>query len=66
MAMARDRDRIATALAATEAQRKSREALVGQRKRDASTIADLKAERAALGAKGRQNSQKSHLVRSTY
>jgi hypothetical protein len=54
MPMARDRDRIATALAATEAQRKSREALVGQRKRDASTIADLR------------HLPNSHLVRSIF
>jgi hypothetical protein len=48
------RGRTVTALTAIEAQHKSREALAGQRQREASTLADLKAERAALGAKGQQ------------
>jgi hypothetical protein len=48
------RGRTTTALTAIAAQRKSREALVEQRRTDASTLADLKAERSALGAKGRQ------------
>ena len=34
--------------------RKARAALAGERQREASTLADLKVERAALGAKGRQ------------
>jgi len=42
------------ALSAMEGQRKARGALADQRQREASTLADLKAERAALGAKGRQ------------
>jgi hypothetical protein len=42
------------ALTAIEGQRKSREALSGQRQREGTALADLKAERAALGAKGRQ------------
>jgi hypothetical protein len=42
------------ALSAIETQRKARQALAGERQREASTLADLKAERAALGAKGRQ------------
>jgi hypothetical protein len=41
-------------LTAIDGQRKSRQALAGDRRRQASTLADLKAERAALGAKGRQ------------
>jgi hypothetical protein len=48
------RGRTTTALTAIEAQRKRREALAGQRQREASTLADVKAERAALSAKGRQ------------
>jgi hypothetical protein len=48
------RGRTTTALTAIEAQRKSRDGLAGQRRREASTLADLKAERAALVAKGRQ------------
>jgi hypothetical protein len=48
------RGRTTTALTAIAAQRKSREALVEQRRAEASTLADLKAERSALGAKGRQ------------
>src|SRR3984893_14099913 len=48
------RGRTNTALSAIEAQRKTREALAGQRQREGATLADLKAERAALGAKGRQ------------
>jgi len=43
-----------TALLAIEGQRKARQGLAGERQREASTLADLKAERAALGAKGRQ------------
>ena len=41
-----------TALSAIEAQRKSREALSGHRQREGVILADLKAERAALGARG--------------
>jgi hypothetical protein len=48
------RGRTTIALTAFAAQRKSREALVEQRRAEASTLADLKAERSALGAKGRQ------------
>jgi hypothetical protein len=48
------RGRTTTALTAIGAQRKSREALAGQRQREASTLAELTAERAALGAKSRQ------------
>src|SRR5215469_8317034 len=42
------------ALSAIEAQRKARAALANQRQREGVTLADLKAERAALLAKGRQ------------
>jgi hypothetical protein len=48
------RGRTTTALTTFAAQRKSREALVEQRRAEASTLADLKAERAALSAQGRQ------------
>src|SRR6266849_5583229 len=48
------RGRTTTALTAMAAQRKSREALVEQRRAEASTLADLNAERSALGTKGRQ------------
>jgi hypothetical protein len=48
------RGRTTTALTAFAAQRKSREALVEQRRAEASTLADFKAERSALGAKGLQ------------
>jgi hypothetical protein len=48
------RGRTTTALTAIEAQRKSREALVEQRRAKASTLADFKAERSALAAKRRQ------------
>jgi hypothetical protein len=48
------RGKTTTALSAIEAQRKSREALAGQRQREGVVLADLKAERAALGAKGKQ------------
>jgi len=48
------RGRTTTALTAFAAQRKSREALVEQRRAEASTLADLNAERSALGAKSRQ------------
>jgi hypothetical protein len=48
------RGRTTTALTAFAAQRKSREALAEQRRSQASTLADLKVERSALGAKGRQ------------
>jgi hypothetical protein len=49
------RGRTTTALTAIAAQRKSREALVEQRRAEASTLADLRAERSALGAKGRRS-----------
>jgi cytolysin (calcineurin-like family phosphatase) len=48
------RGRTTTALTAIEAARKIREVLAAQRQREGKTLADLKAERAALGAKGRQ------------
>src|SRR5712664_1723726 len=48
------RGRTVTALNAMEGQRKGRASLVGERQREASTLADLKAERAALVAKGHQ------------
>jgi hypothetical protein len=48
------RGRTTTALTAFTAQRKSREALVEQRRVEASTLGDLESERSALGAKGRQ------------
>jgi hypothetical protein len=43
-----------TALSAIQAQRRDREALAAQRQREGAALADLKAERAALGAKGKQ------------
>jgi hypothetical protein len=46
------RGRTATALTAIEAQRNSRTSLAGPRQREASTLADLKIEWAALSAKG--------------
>jgi cytolysin (calcineurin-like family phosphatase) len=48
------RDRTTTALTAIAAARKTREVLAAQRQREGKTLADLKAERAALGATGRQ------------
>jgi hypothetical protein len=48
------RGRTVTALSAIEGQRKGRESLSAQRQGEASTLADLKAERAALGAKSYQ------------
>jgi hypothetical protein len=48
------RGRTTTALPAIEAARKTREVLAAQRQRKGKTLADLKAERTALGAKGRQ------------
>jgi hypothetical protein len=48
------RGRTVTAITAIEGQRKGREALSAQRQREASTLADLKVEQAALGAKGRK------------
>jgi hypothetical protein len=48
------RGRTNTALSAIDSQRKARAGLVDERRREASTLADLKTERAALGAKGRQ------------
>jgi len=39
---------------AIEGQRKARQALAGERQREASTLADRKAERAAVSAKARQ------------
>jgi hypothetical protein len=48
------RGKTATALSAIDGQRKARAALVDQRRQGAEVLADLKAERAALGAKGRR------------
>jgi hypothetical protein len=48
------RGRTNAALAAIDGQRKGRAALADQRQREASTLADIKSECAALGAKGRQ------------
>jgi hypothetical protein len=48
------RGRTATALSAIDGQRKARAALADQRQREGVALADLKTERAALGAKGRQ------------
>ena len=48
------RGRTTTALTAIEGQRKGREALVTQRQREATILADLKAEHATLSAKGHQ------------
>jgi hypothetical protein len=42
------------ALSAIDGQRKARQVPAGKRQREASTLADLKAERATLGANGRQ------------
>jgi hypothetical protein len=52
-----------TALSAIEGQRKARQGLAGERQREASTLADLKAERAALSAKGRQIETESAPIR---
>jgi hypothetical protein len=48
------RGRTGVALSAIDGQRKARQVLAGDRQRAASSLADLKAERAALGARGRQ------------
>ena len=48
------RGRTVTALANVEALRKAREVLAPQRQREGKALPDLEAERAALGAKGRQ------------
>ncbi len=48
------RGRTTGAMSIMEAQRRSRAGFVDERNREASTLAALKAERAALGAKGRQ------------
>jgi hypothetical protein len=48
------RDRIDTALSAIDGQRKAHHVLVGERRREASNLAGFKAERATLGANGRQ------------
>jgi hypothetical protein len=57
------RGKTSTALSAIEGQRKSREALSGQRQREGTVLADLKAERAALGAKGKQLETESAPIR---
>ena len=48
------RGRTTTALTAIETQRKARADLAGQRQREDMALADLKAQRAATAAKGRQ------------
>jgi len=48
------RGRTSTALSAIEGQRKSREALSGQRQREGTVLADLKGRACRLGAKGKQ------------
>jgi hypothetical protein len=48
------RGRTNAALSAIAEQRKAREALSGQRQREGAALADLKTERTALSAKGRQ------------
>jgi hypothetical protein len=48
------RGRTNAALAAIEGQRRTRAGLVDERKREAGALAVLQAERAAIGAKGRQ------------
>jgi hypothetical protein len=48
------RGRIDAALSAIDAQRKARGGLAGERQRETSNLGELKAERATLGAKGRQ------------
>src|SRR5260370_1330935 len=48
------RGRTNTALSAIDGQKKARAGLVEERRREASTLVDLKTERAALAAKGRQ------------
>jgi small-conductance mechanosensitive channel len=48
------RVRTSTALSAIEGQRKARLALPGEQKREGSTLADLKAERAKLVVQGKQ------------
>jgi hypothetical protein len=53
-AEAAKRGRTTTALTAIEGPRKGHEALVTQRQREATILADLKAEHAALSAKGHQ------------
>jgi hypothetical protein len=57
---AAEQGRTATALTAIEAKRNSRTSLAGQRQREASTLADLKTERAALSAEGRRSRPRRH------
>ncbi len=49
--------------AAIEGQRNAREALAWQRQREGAALADLKAERATLGAKGGRWKQRAHPIR---
>jgi hypothetical protein len=51
------------ALSAIDGQRKARAELAGQRQREGVALADLKAERAAIGAKGRQMETESAPIR---
>jgi hypothetical protein len=51
------------ALSAIDGQRKARAELSGQRQREGEVLADLKAERAALGAKGKQLETESAPIR---
>jgi hypothetical protein len=48
------RGRTDAAFSAIDGQRKARQALADERQREASTLADLQADRATLGANGRQ------------
>ncbi len=63
VAAATQRGRTNAALSAMEGQRKARAAFVDERNREAGTLAALKAERAALGAKGRQIETESAPIR---
>jgi hypothetical protein len=51
---AAERGRTNAAPLAIDGQRKARQVLAGERQREASTLADLKAERATFGTNGRQ------------
>jgi hypothetical protein len=52
-----------TALSAIDGQRKARRVLAGERQREASTLPDLKAERATSDANGRQIEAKADPIR---
>jgi hypothetical protein len=57
------RGKTSTALSAMEGQRKARAELSAQRQRDASTLADLKAQRAGISARARQMETESAPIR---